>query len=178
MITKGTSSIKGQASTKLYDDKRIFNKTQYPPKGSLVMLIPNTPYFKEWMDFNLAIGKVSPPYYMDGQLLDGCALYPINPEVKKQMLITDVIDDKGNFAFPNQLKPGEYLVFVGYVATKYSHTTKTPTGDYSITEDAYGNLGLKQIHSVKKWFEPTNVMNLKYIKISKDGEIVNVKLKD
>ena len=183
MLSGGNSTIKGQASTKDGMPKSILQKGKsiYAPKGSLVALIPNTPYFKEWVDFNLYIGKISPPLYMDGGifgiserlLVQGCA-YPLPTEVRQQMLLTDVIDDKGNFVFQN-LRPGEYLVFVGFVANKYSHTTKTPNG-YSVTVYPDGSASGGTTYDVKHWVTPKNVVNLKFVNVSKEGETINVKL--
>lgn len=183
MLSGGSASIKGQASTKDEMPKGVFQKSKsvYAPKGSVVALIPNTPYFKEWVDFNLYIGKISPPIYMDGKdfgmseriLVQGCA-YPLPAEVRQQMLVTDVIDDKGNFVFQN-LKPGEYLVFVGFVANKYSHTTKTPNG-YSVTVYPDGSATGGTTYDVKHWMTPRNVVNLKFVNISKENETISVKL--
>jgi hypothetical protein len=175
MLSDGTSSVKGQASTKIANKRIPGNKTQYAPKGSLVTLIPNTAYFKEWVEYNLFIGNVSRPVYFDGKLVGGCA-YPLPPEVAKTMRITDVTDNKGNFIFEN-LKPGEYLVYIGFVANKYTHTTKTPTGDYSITVNSDGSGSATQIIDVKHWMTPENVINHQFVKITKDGESVKVQLK-
>jgi hypothetical protein len=175
MLSSGTSSIKGQASTKIADKRLIGNKTQYAPKGSLVMLIPNTPYFKEWVNFNLFIGNVRRPVYYDGKLVDGCS-YPLPPEVAKHQLITEVVDNKGNFVFEN-LKPGEYLVFVGFVANKYTHTTRTATGDYSITVNDDGSGSATQIIDVKHWMSPADILNHQFVKVKKEGEAVSVRLK-
>lgn len=182
MLTGGTSSIKGQASTTDGAPKGLLqrSKKQYAPKGSIVVLIPNTPYFKEWVDFNLTIGKISPPVYLDvpdlgpKRLVQGCA-YPLPAEIKKHHLLTDVLDDKGNFVFQN-LKPGEYLVFVGFVANKYTHTTRTPNGTYSVVINSDGTGSATQNVDVTQWSTPQNILNYKFIKVSKEGETVDVKL--
>lgn len=174
MLSNGTSTINGQASTRIAEKRIIGNKTQYAPKGSLVTLIPNTPYFKEWVDFNLKIGKISRPVYYDGILVGGCS-YPLPEEVKKAMRYAEVTDNKGSFSF-QELKQGEYLVFIGFVANKYTHTTKTPTGDYTITvtQDGYGSA--TQIFDVKNWMSPQDILNHQFVKITKEGETVRVKL--
>ncbi len=176
MITKGTSSIKGQASTKISEKRMIGNKTQFAPKGSLVTLIPNTPYFKEFLDFNLKLYKIDSPTYANGKLIKGCA-YPLPPELKNTLLITEVIDDKGNFVLQN-LKPGEYLVWVGFVANKYTRTTRTPTGDYSISVYEDGTGSATQIIDVKNFMSPQNIINHQYVTVKKEGETVSIKLKD
>ncbi len=176
MITKGTSSIKGQASTRISEKRMLGNKTQFAPKGSIVTLMPNTQYFKEWLDFNLAIGKTDSPTYSNGKLIKGCA-YPLPPEVREQSIVTDVIDDKGNFVFQN-LKPGEYLVWVGFVANKYTRTTRTPTGNYSISIYEDGTGSANQIIDVKNWMSQQNIINHQYVTVKKEGETVSIKLKD
>lgn len=175
MLSSGASSIKGQASTRIAEKRMIGNKTQYAPKGSLVTLIPNTPYFKEWVNYNLFIGNVSRPVYWDGKLIEGCS-YPLPEEVKNAMRYTEVTDNKGSFNFQN-LKQGEYLVFIGFVANKYTHTTRTPTGDYTITVNEDGSGSATQIIDVKNWMSPQDILNHQFVKITKDGETVNVKLK-
>ena len=175
MLSGGSSSIKGQASTKISEKRLPGNKTQFAPKGSLVALIPNTAYFKEWVDFNLTIGNISRPVYFDGVLVGGCS-YPLPHEVKKHSLITDVIDNKGNFIFQN-VKPGEYLVFVGFVANKYTHTTRTFSGWYSTTtNEETGVSTTSPIIDVTDWMSPQNIINHQFVKVTKDGETVSVKL--
>lgn len=175
MLSNGTSTIKGQASTKITEKRMIGNKTQYAPKGSLVSIIPNTTYFKEWVNYNLFIGNVSRPVYWEGKLIEGCS-YPLPDEVKKAMRYTEVTDNKGSFTFEN-LRQGEYLVFIGFVANKYTHTTKNPTGDYSITVNSDGSGSATQVIDVKNWMSPQDILNHQFVKIVKDSETVNVKLK-
>jgi len=176
MLSSGTSTIKGQASTRIAEKRITGNKTQYAPKGSLVALIPNTAYFKEWVNFNLSIGNISRPLYWEGKLIEGCS-YPLPDEVKKAMRYTEVTDNKGNFTFEN-LKQGEYLVFIGFVANKYTHTTRTPTGNYNITVNGDGTSGsLTQIIDVQNWMSPQDILNHQIVKITKEEETINVKLK-
>jgi hypothetical protein len=176
MITNGTSSIKGQASTKISEKRMLGNKTQFAPKGSLVTLIPNTPYYKEWMDLNLKLYKIDSPTYANGKLVKGCA-YPMPPELKEATLVTEVIDDKGNFVFQN-LKPGEYLVWVGFLANKYTRTTRTPNGNYTVTLNNDGSASATQDIDVTNFMSLQNVVNFQFVTVKKDGETVNVKLKD
>lgn len=190
MITKGTSSIKGQAYSRPFDKRKagFKNRKQYAEKGSAVLLIPNTPYFKEWTDYNLNLQKLSGPAYTidwggafgqtgekDRTIIGN--LYPLPPEVAKCMLTTTVYDDNGNFVFQN-LKPGEYLVFVSYRADKYSHTTKDATGDYTIALNSDGSGTVTSIKEVNAWLRPTNIKAYKYIKVNKEGETVDVIFND
>lgn len=181
MINQGTARISGQAYTTdpnrpgntkslLFGEKKI-----RAPKGSIVMLVPNTPYLKEWLDFNAHIRKTFPPEYLAGVLYKGCHGYPLPLEVKEQSLVAEVTDSKGSFTF-NNLKPGEYHVYVQFTATKYTHTTRTPTGGYSIYFDSEGTAVASPDIDVKHWGSPTDVTNYKLVKIAKDGETVKVKL--
>lgn len=190
MITKGSAGIKGQAYFKGYGKK--FNdsrdkKKQYAEKGSIVMLIPNTPYFKEWAEYNLKLAKLAGPSYtvdwggMMGQTgeKDRTTIgtsYPLPSEVEKCMLLTTVSDDKGNFVFQN-LKPGEYLLYVTYTANKYSSSTKEYKGTQA-TWNADGTLIATPIWDVKDWTMKNNVKAHKYLTIKKEGEIVDVVIND
>ncbi len=175
MLSGGTSTIEGSASTRIAEKRMEGNKVQYAPKGSVVTLMPNTPYFKEWVNYNFTIGNISRPVYYDGKLVSGCA-YPLPDEVKKAMVYAEVEDNKGNFRFKN-LKPGEYLIFVGFVANKYTHTTRTPTGNYNITISSDGYGSATQTVDVRNWMSPRDILNHQFVKVEKDGETVKVKLK-
>ncbi|MGV3638034.1 MAG: hypothetical protein ACO1NQ_10390 [Flavobacteriales bacterium] len=180
MISEGSASIEGQAYTTdegmptaiLDRPKKIL-----APKGSIVMLIPNTPYFKAWLEFNTAVRSKFPPTIVAGQVLSGCAGYPVPVEVKEQTLLTEVTDDRGGFSFQH-LKPGEYHVIVQFVATKYTHTTRTPTGGYTVTVYPDGAGTATPTMDVRHWGSPTNVSNYALVRIAAEGEKVRVKLKD
>lgn len=183
MISQGTSTINGRAYTVDENKPRTImesisikgrNKIR-APKGSIVMLIPNTPYFKEWADFNLSIQKKFPGKFAGGQLISGCGIYPLPLEVKEQTLLTEVMDNKGTFSFQN-LKTGEYYIAVQFVATKYTHTTRTPNGSYNITINSDGSGSATQNMDVTQWGSPTNVMNAKLVTIRKDTEEVKIDL--
>lgn len=180
LISQGTSSITGQAYTTDPNKPKDFAfqraKKILAPKGSIVMLIPNTPYLTEWMEFNKTIQTAYPPEYIGGQLYKGCGGYPLPIEVKEQTLLTEVTDNKGSFVFQN-LKPGEYHVLVQFVATKYTHTTRTPTGGYTVSVTGDGTAIASPEIDVKHWGSPTGVTNYALVKISKDGENVKLKLK-
>jgi hypothetical protein len=67
MVTKGNSVISGEAfakddrsgvdNRKLRIDILNVNKKQFAPKGTKVVLLPYTEYFKEWMELNKNKGK-------------------------------------------------------------------------------------------------------------------------
>lgn len=181
MISKGNAKITGKAYTVDENKPRTIIESLKSrdkiraPKGSIVMLIPNTPYFKEWVDFNLSVQKKFPGTIVGRQVISGCAPYPLPLEVKEQSLFTEVIDNKGSFSFQN-LKAGEYYVAVQFVATKYTHTTRTPNGSYNITIYSDGSGSAIENMDVTQWGSPTNVMNTKLITIKKDGDEVKVDL--
>jgi hypothetical protein len=180
LISQGTASITGQAYTTDPNMPKSWQqriKKIAAPKGSIVMLIPNTTYLKEWMVFNETIMKKYPPEYIGGQLYKGCGGYPLPLEVKEQTLAAEVTDNKGSFVFQN-LKPGEYHILVQFVATKYTHTSRMPNGDYEITIDGSGSGSISTKYNYTHWGSPTDVTNYKLVNITKDGEKVNVKLKD
>ena len=181
MISKGNAKIMGKAFTvdenkprSIMESLKSRDKIR-APKGSIVMLIPNTPYFKEWVDFNLSVQKKFPGTIVGGQVISGCVPFPLPLEVKEQSLFTEVTDNKGSFTFQN-LKAGEYYVAVQFVATKYTHTTRTPNGSYNITIYSDGSGSATQNMDVTQWGSPTNVMNIKLVTIKKDGEEVKVDL--
>lgn len=181
LISQGTATINGKAYT--VDEKKprtIIESLKSrdkirAPKGSIVMLIPNTPYFKEWLEFNLSVQQKFPGKIVGGQVISGCGPYPLPLEVKEQTLFAEVNDNKGSFSFKN-LKPGEYYLAVQFVATKYTHTTRTPNGSYNITIYSDGSGSAAQNMDVTQWGSPTNVMNTKLVTIKKDGEEVKVSL--
>jgi hypothetical protein len=181
MISQGTATIIGKAYTVDENKPRTIMESLKSrdkiraPKGSIVVLIPNTSYFKEWLAFNLSVQQKFPGKIVGGQVISGCGPYPLPLEVKEQTLFTEVTDNKGNFSFQN-LKAGEYYLAVQFVATKYTHTTRTPNGSYNITVYSDGSGSATQNIDVIQWVSPSNVMNTKLVTIKKDGENVKVDL--
>jgi hypothetical protein len=135
------------------------------------MLYPNTQYFKDWFNYNAGLQKLGTSYFPDQGY--SCKI-PLAQEVRNQSLLAEVIDDKGNFTFQN-LKPGEYLVMTAFIATKYSHTTSTPTG-YSVTVYPDGSASGGTTYDVRHWGTKENILNYAYVTVKKEGEVVKVKL--
>jgi hypothetical protein len=162
MIKGGSASIQGQVWTRAGSPGS--NKKQYAPKGTIVMLIPITPYFRELYNFNLQNLRNS----------DRCGLVQAVPEVKNETLVTDVTDGKGNFVFQG-LKPGEFWITTTFVATKYSKTTKTLTG-YTITVDEQGIGSVSPNIDVRHWGDKGDFASFKVVKVTKEGETVKLKL--
>jgi|GEM_PF-3053100 len=181
MISEGSAQISGKAYTvdekkprSIMESLRSRDKI-IAPKGSVVMLIPNTPYFKEWVEFNLSVQKKFPGTIVGGDVISGCGIYPLPLQVKNQTLLTEVTDSKGNFVFQN-LKPGEYFVIVHFIATKYTHTTRTPNGTYQITINPDGSGSAVQNVDIRQWGASTDVLNAKLVTVRKEGELVKVVL--
>lgn len=181
MIRQGNAKISGKAYTvdenkprSILESIRSRDKI-IAPKGSVVMLIPNTLYFKEWVEFNLSVQKKFPGTIVGGDVISGCSTYPLPQQVKEQTLLTEVTDNKGSFSFQN-LKPGEYYITVHFVATKYTHTTRTPNGTYNVTINPDGSGSAVRNIDVKQWGAPANVLNTKLVTIKNEGEEVKVVL--
>ena len=190
MITKGNSVVKGTVYFKGYGkqfkDSRD-RKKQYAEKGSTVALIPNTPYFKEWVDYNLKLSKLTGPVYtIDWGGLMGQqgekdrtvigTYFPLPDEVTKCILVTTISDDKGGFAFQN-LQPGEYLLFASFTADQYSHTTKEYKGT-EVTLNNDGTISSRPLWDIQDWTTPGNVRAHKFVTVKKENETVSVKIND
>jgi hypothetical protein len=117
MITAGNSVIMGTAFARDNQNSGMLkgmavlniNKKQYARPGTSVLLIPYTPFFKEWIKLNDASRK-------KGRSI------PLPKEAAECIKSTTVYDNDGHFEFTN-LMAGEYLLYTefGYVHTQ-SHT--------------------------------------------------------
>ncbi|RPE12537.1 hypothetical protein EGT74_03005 [Chitinophaga lutea] len=170
MIKSGKSVISGQAFARDNQNSGSMlggiavlnvNKKQYARKGTSVVLIPYTDFFREWVKVNDASRK-------KGQAI------PLPKEAAECIKVTTIYDDKGSFEFVN-LTPGEYLVFSEF---GYTHTThRTEVTGYS---DRYVN-GLYQgtmTHTTSRAYDSNAAASVrKTVTIDKDGEKVEIKLK-
>lgn len=150
MINEGSAAIHGQAFAK--DNQSSIkgmavlniNKKQVAPRGTNIMLIPYTEYFKAWLALNKKLSK-------KGQSV------PLSEDALQCIKTTQVIDNEGHFEFTG-LQPGKYYLYTqfGYRQTKsatyttgyvdhyignsYQGTTElTNTYHYDVTGDAYIN---------------------------------------
>ena len=170
LITQGKSIIKGQAFAR--DNKNggglqgmavlNVNKKQVAGKGTIIVLTPYTAYFKEWNKVN------------DANYKKGMPTLPLPEGAKDCAKETTVIDDDGNFEFTN-LMAGEYLLTTSFLY-EHSATSTSVIGqtDY-FTNDIYQ--GSNAITSSKNFMADVKAKVKKVVKIEKDGEVVNVKLK-
>lgn len=173
MVTKGNSVISGEAFAKDdrsgRDDSKIridvlnINKKQFAPKGTKVILLPYTEYFKEWMELNKKQKKIK-----------GAPPIPLSEEAKSCVLITEIYNDKGNFEFTN-LTEGEYFVFIsfGYTDT-FSRREITGTSDVYINGQYAGT----QLNTdIFDYGQTGNANFQKIVTIKSNGETVKIKLK-
>lgn len=172
MLRNGKSVIQGEAfarddrsgrdDRKLRIDVLNVNKKQFPPRGTKVILIPYTPYFKEWLEL------------VKRQSKKGGKPVPLSDDAKECILVTDVYDDKGSFEFVN-LGPGEYYVYISFNYRDY-YSQREVTG-YG---DVYANgqyVGSEVYTSVIGHTQQGNANFDKVVSIRSDGEKVKVKLK-
>jgi hypothetical protein len=169
-LEKGSSVIVGTAFARDHNARSMavvnINKAQYAPKGTVVSILPNSPYIQEWKEVNRKIrkGKKKLPEV------------PIDPAVGASMKRTKVYDDKGHFEFTN-LMPGEYILLTSFGYThQYSYSYYAgssnlvhPSGailsSSPVYKSAYGATGARAEIEAK-------------VTIRKDGDTEHVNLKD
>ncbi len=173
MITKGNSVISGEAFAKDdrsgRDDSKIridvlnVNKKQFAPKGTKVILLPYTEYFKEWMELNKKQKKIK-----------GVKPIPLSIDAQSCILTTEIYNDKGNFEFTN-LTEGDYFVFIsfGYTDT-FSRREITGTSDVYVNGQYAGT----QLNTdIFDYAQTGNANFQKIVTIKSNGETVKIKLK-
>lgn len=167
MIKDGQATIKGQAFAR--DNQASIkgiailnvNKKQYAQQGTVIVLIPYTNYYKEWIKINDAGRK------------KGTA-YPLSKEAAACIKTTTVYDEDGNFEFTN-LKPGEYLLYTEFMYIHRStHTEVIGYTDTYINGMFSGSYANTNSYSVDAEVKATVK---KTIEIKKPDEKVSVKLK-
>jgi len=168
MVTAGSGTISGQIYARDNENTTKggiailnVNKKQYAPRGTTVILIPYTDYFKEWIALNEKLRK-------KGQAV------PLAKEAAGCIKQTSVYDNDGNFEFTN-LMPGNYYLFTEF---GYTHTfSRTDIVGYT---DTYINglfQGTTANTEVNRYKTSAAATLKKIVTINKEGEKVNVKLK-
>lgn len=173
MMNDGSSIITGEAFARDdrsgRDDKKIridilnVNKKQFAPKGTKVLLLPYTEYYKEWFELNKKQAKVK-----------GSKPIPLPKEAASQIKLTEVFDDKGNFEFAN-LMPGEYLLYISFNYQDF-FTKSQVTG----AADVYINgqySGTEVYTDMFGYTQQGNANYHKFVTVKSNGEAVKVKLK-
>ena len=125
MVTAGNSVILGTVFARDNQNAGMLkgmavlniNKKQYARAGTTVLLIPYTPFIKEWIKLNDALRK-------KGRSI------PLPKEAAECIKSTTVYDSEGHFEFTN-LMAGEYLLYTefGYV----HQATRTEVVGYTDT---------------------------------------------
>ena len=170
LVNSGNSVIIGQAFAR--DNKNggalqgmailNVNKKQFAAKGTVIVLIPYTDYFKEWIKLNEARQKKFRP------------LIPLPVGARECIKESKVYDDNGNFEFLN-LMPGEYLLTVKFT---YAHSASET--EVVGSRDTYVNgiyQGSNDITTTHNFVASATANVTKIITIKKDGDKESVKLK-
>lgn len=169
MVTAGNSVIMGTVFARDNQNEGMLkgiavlniNKKQYARSGTTVVLIPSTPFFKEWIKLNDASRK------------KGRAI-PLPKEAADCIKSTAVYDDEGHFEFTN-LMAGEYLLYTEF---GYTHTSmRTETVGYT---DTYINglyQGTRENTTTYSVSGNASAAVKKTVTIKKDGDKEEVKLK-
>jgi hypothetical protein len=169
MIKSGNSVINGQVFARDNENGGLLkgmavlnvNKKQYAQAGTSVILIPYTPFFKEWIKLNDAAKK------------KGTAV-PLPVGASECIKVTTVYDNEGSFEFVN-LMPGDYLLYTefGYIHT----SSRTEVIGYT---DTYINgmfQGSSANTTTSRYSSNASAHVKKIVSINKDGEQVTIKLK-
>lgn len=169
LIKDGNSVISGVAYAKdngnnlILKGKSVFNinKKQFAPKGTSIILIPYTTYYKDWMRVNEELRKNGRPV-------------PLSKEAAECIKVTTVYDDKGNFDFTN-LMPGEYLLVTEFA---YTHTnTRTEVIGYTDTYINGAFAGSQERTKTTQYGTEAGASIRKFVTIKTNGEKVTVTLK-
>lgn len=170
MVNDGNAVITGQAFARDNQNGGMLkgmailniNKKQFAAKGTGIILIPYTDYFKDWMKVNDELRKKR------------LQQVPLAEGAKECIKVTTVYDDNGHFEFVN-LQPGEYLLYTQF---SYIHqASRTETVGYT---DTYIN-GIYQGSNAntETYNYSTNASAFikKVVSIKTDGEKQEIKLK-
>lgn len=169
MVTSGNSVILGQAFVRDNENTGVFrkmavaniHKKQYARTGTSVVLIPYTPFFKEWIKLNKESRK-------KGKSI------PLPKEAAECIKVTTVYDDDGHFEFTS-LMPGEYLLY-----TEFGYVHKTSNTEVTGYTDTYINgifQGSNANTTTYNYNTSASAAIQKTITIKSDGEKAEVKLR-
>ena len=171
LVNDGNTTIEGVAYARDNENEGALkgiavlniNKKQFAPKGTTVVLMPYTAYYKEWMELNKKQSKIK-----------NTKKIPLPKEAFDCFKFTTIYDDDGHFEFTN-LMPGEYLLSTSF---GYSHTSRR--SEVSGTSDVYykGNYVGSNVYTSVFSYSVAGQANVqKVITIEKNGEKLQVKLK-
>jgi hypothetical protein len=169
LIKSGSAVINGQVFARDNENGGLLkgmavlnvNKKQYASVGTSIILIPYTPFFKEWIKLNDAAKK------------KGTSI-PLPQGAGECIKVTTVYDKEGSFEFVN-LMPGDYLLYTefGYIHT----SSRTEVIGYT---DTYINgmfQGSSANTTTSNYSSNASAFVKKIVTIDKEGEQVTIKLK-
>jgi len=171
LVNDGNTTIEGVAYARDNENEGALkgmavlniNKKQFAPKGTTVVLMPYTAYFKEWMELNKKQSKIK-----------NAKPIPLPKEAFDCFKFTTIYDDDGHFEFTNLL-PGDYLLSTSF---GYTHTSKRT--EVTGMSDVYykGNYVGSNVYTSVFSYSVAGQANVqKVISIEKNGEKLQVKLK-
>lgn len=169
LITEGKAVIKGEAFAK--DNQAPIkgmvlvniNKKQFPPKGTEVVLIPYTSFFKNWLEYNKKAAKQNEEPLLLPEGTSEC------------ILKTKVIDNKGTFEFGG-LMPGQYFLVSEFSFISTKSTTRTEGYTHTYLNGMY--IGSAPIERIYHYNVSEMAFAKKVVEIKNNGEVKKIKLKD
>lgn len=171
LVNNGSATIEGVAFARDNENEGALkgiailniNKKQFAPKGTTIVLMPYTAYYKEWMELNKKQAKIK-----------NAQPIPLPKDAFDCFKFTTVYDDDGHFEFTNLMK-GEYLLSTSF---GYTHTSKRT--EVTGMSDVYykGNyVGSNVYTSVFSYSVAGRANVQKVVIVEKNGEKLQVKLK-
>lgn len=171
LVNDGNSTIEGVAFARDNQNEGALkgiailniNKKQFAPKGTTIVLMPYTAYYKEWMTLNKKQDKIK-----------NAQPIPLPKEAFDCFKFTTIYDDEGHFEFTNLL-PEDYFLSTSF---KYQHTSLR--SEVTGVSDVYigGNYVGSNVYSSVFAYSSLGAANVQEIvTVKKEGEKVKVKLK-
>ncbi|MEH7889450.1 hypothetical protein [Elizabethkingia meningoseptica] len=168
-ISNGNSVIIGTAFARSSSGKKLGGlvntaKKQYAPKGTEILLFPNSAYYDEWLDVNKKIRKEKK-----------IAEVPLDPDFGHSIKRTKIYDDEGHFEFAD-LMPGNYIIMTSFDFTN-SYNYSYVSG-YTNYYNYWGYAGSTTNYGTGRSSYTDKANIEKRITIDKDGDKKEVSLKE
>ena len=168
-ISNGNSVVIGTAFARSRSGKKLGGlvntaKKQYAPKGTEILLFPNSAYYDEWLDVNKKIRKEKK-----------VAEVPLDPDFGHSIKRTKIYDDEGHFEFAD-LMPGNYIIMTSFDFTN-SYNYSYVSG-YTNYYNYWGYAGSTTNYGTGRSSYTDKANIEKRITIDKDGEKKEVNLKE
>lgn len=171
LVNNGSSTVEGVAFARDNENEGALkgiailniNKKQYAPKGTTIVLMPYTAYYKEWIELNKKQAKIK-----------NAQAIPLPKDAFDCLKFTAVYDDDGHFEFTNLMK-GEYLLSTSF---GYNHTTRRT--EVAGVSDVYykGNYVGSNVYTSVFSYSVAGKANVqKVVIVEKNEEKLQVKLK-